>query len=696
MTDPFGRSATFEYDACGRLVRITDVIGLQSEFEYDSTDFVKELRTPYGRTRFTQAGSGMDRWIEAEDALGGVERVETQRVASMPTSDPVAPAGYSENSGLHYRNTFYWSKRAYGEGAEADLATATVYHWLHSRYSNGGLTAGTLESEKKPLENRVWYTYAGPGVGLHYESGTMQPASVARVLDDGSTQVNRYEYNALGRTTRSIDPMGREIVSVYGNGNVPDTNPATGEGLDLLQVKRKNGSSYDLLASYTYNDEHQPLTITDAGGGVTTYTYNAAGQVLTVTTPPAQGHSQGATTSFSYDPDGRLLQVSGPVPGASSSFTYDAYGRRRTSTDATGLTLTYDYDALDRVTRVTYPDATYEETVYKWLDAEKRRDRLGRWTQTFYDALRRPVAVRDAAGGHDAVPVRRLGLRAVPGAVTGISRLTDANGNATSWGYDLQGRVTSETRADGSSESYSYEASTSRLATEDRPQEHHHQLRVLPRRQAEAQELLGHHAAGELHLRPRRRADAHRRERHRHPDLELRRARPGGDRGQRQERLDRGLHVRRGRQPHHALPGRGDPRQLRLRPAEPADQHHAGRERVRLRLRHRVASHLDDLPQRRGDGLRLRRRVAPHLTRRQPQRHADHQLQLHPRRRGQPDAEDHPRLGGGLRLRRAVPAGLGGALGGHADPLAICLRPGREPDRRADGRRLRWGPASTA
>ena len=47
---------------------------------------------------------------------------------------------------------------------------------------------------------------------------------------------------------------------------------------------------------------------------------------------------------------------------------------------------------------MTYPGATDEETVYKWLDAEKRRDRLGRWTQTLYDPVRRAVTTKDAAG----------------------------------------------------------------------------------------------------------------------------------------------------------------------------------------------------------------------------------------------------------------------------------------------------------
>src|SRR4029453_9270019 len=152
------------------------------------------------------------------------------------------------------------------------------------------------------------------------------------------------------------------------------------------------------LASYTYNLQHLPLTITDALGKVTTYTYNTQGQVLTVLTPKAQGQSQGATTTFTYNPNGYLTQVSGPAPGANTTFTYDAYGRRRTVTDPAGLVLTYDYDNVDRVTKVTYPDTTYEQTTYNRLDAEKRRDRLGRTTQTGYDAIRRPVMTRDALG----------------------------------------------------------------------------------------------------------------------------------------------------------------------------------------------------------------------------------------------------------------------------------------------------------
>ena len=173
-----------------------------------------------------------------------------------------------------------------------------------------------IENEKEPLESmRTFYQY--PDMTWMTRGSYAQPSGVGRVVEDGASQIYRYEYNARGRKTKEIDPLLRETVYVYGNNNVPDANPTTGTGIDLLQVKRKNaGGTYDVLASYTYNALHRPLTSSTHSAATTTYTYNAAGQVLTVTTPPAQGQSQGATTTFTYNTNGYLTQVAGPVAGA--------------------------------------------------------------------------------------------------------------------------------------------------------------------------------------------------------------------------------------------------------------------------------------------------------------------------------------------------------------------------------------------
>ncbi len=286
----------------------------------------------------------------------------------------------------------------------------------------------------------------------HHADSASRGRKAACDVEDFSKGAEFIPKNALGKVIQETDPLGRTTVYNY----APN-------GIDLLEVRRVRGQDTELITSYTYNDKHRPLTTTDARGATTTYTYNDAGQVLTVTTPPAQGQSQGSTTTFTYDTNGSLTQISGPVPGATATVTYDAYGRRRTSTDAAGVMLTYDYDALDRPTRVTYPDSTYEETVYKWLDAADRRDRLGRWSHTFFDALRRPVATRDAMGGMMTFQYGGSGCTACGGGGDKLTKLIDANGNATSWEYDLQGRVTRETRPDGSSDAITYETTSSRL-----------------------------------------------------------------------------------------------------------------------------------------------------------------------------------------------------------------------------------------
>jgi RHS repeat-associated protein len=195
--------------------------------------------------------------------------------------------------------------------------------------------------------------------------------------------------------------------------------------------------------------------VTDAAGQATTYTYNAQGQVVTVVTPPRDGLSVAQrTTTYAYDANGLLQSVTGPLAGATTSYTYDGYGRVRTTTDPDAYVLTYDYDALDRTTKVTYPDTTFEQTVYNRLDAEQRRDRLGRWSRTFFDALRRPTAVRDAAGRTVTQEWCNCGS---------LDKVIDSNGNATTWERDLQGRVTKETRANGSFKEFTYEMTTSRL-----------------------------------------------------------------------------------------------------------------------------------------------------------------------------------------------------------------------------------------
>ena len=455
VTDPFGRFATFEYEGAGRLSRITDVIGLTSDFTYGPNDFISSLTTPYGTTSFATGQTGNDRWLETTDPLGAKERFEYLSVAPMPGSESVVPAGMATfNMFIHARNTFYWDKRATVAAASggSPYSKAHIYHWLHMA-ANTGTTSAVLESEKLPLESRVWFNYPGqwaPG----YEGTAASPSIVGRVLDDGTTQLYRYEYGPRGNACKKTDPAGRETRYTYGTEGTPDADCATGTGIDLLKFEQKNDGTYDLISSSTYNTQHRILTSTDASGQTTTYTYNADGQIATITTPARAGITENRTTTYTYDTNGYLHNVAGPFAGAPTAFTYDGYGRVRTTTDVDGYSTTTDYDALNRPTRVTYPDGTFDETVYFRLDPHERRDRLGRTTHIFYDALRRPVALRDPLGRTTTQQWCTCGS---------LDQIVDAAGRATTWERDLQSRLTKESRADGTSTSYVYDNTTSRI-----------------------------------------------------------------------------------------------------------------------------------------------------------------------------------------------------------------------------------------
>ena len=125
-------------------------------------------------------------------------------------------------------------------------------------------------------------------------------------------------------------------------------------------------------------------------------------------------------------------------------------------TNAEGFLVTHLFDPLDRRVKTTYPDGTYEQTIYNRLDAEWQRDRAGRWTRTVHDANREVERVTDPAG-------RTVQFQHCDGCGA-LEGIVDGEGNRTSFAFDMAGRLTRKEYADGTGLGYVYEPGTSRLA----------------------------------------------------------------------------------------------------------------------------------------------------------------------------------------------------------------------------------------
>ena len=437
VTEYYGRSATFTYDSNGNLSSSTDMGGLTSHFYY-TNGVMSSMTTPYGTTTFNVGQNGLIRWVDVTDPQGGRERVETWDDANpLPSLNQFTnvPAGTNETY-LMYRNTFHWTKKEW-MAAPGDYNAAEITHWLHE--PNTTIMSDVVESYKRPLESRVCFLYPNQTQGSWIMGSSTQPSETLRLLDNGSTQETNTTYNAQGNLTQIEDPFGRYTTYVY-----------AANGTDLTDVYQGQNTSGDHIAHYTYYpNTHLVHVATDAAGQNTTYTYVTIGGVMNGQIQTIQD-ANGNTSIANYT-NGFLTGVTGPSINGQSpsiSLTPDSYGRVATSTDVNGYVVQYSYDLLNRPTKVTYPDGTFDQNVYSNLDIVQLKDRQNRWTNLFYNPADQLVTIVD--GNNHTTKYNRCTC----GELLGI---TDANGNTTSWSQNLEGKNVSKTYSDGSQYLYTYD-----------------------------------------------------------------------------------------------------------------------------------------------------------------------------------------------------------------------------------------------
>ena len=166
----------------------------------------------------------------------------------------------------------------------------------------------------------------------------------------------------------------------------------------------------EATTSYTYTDNGQVETITDALGGLKSYTYDLLGRMTSET------NEENETTLYGYDALGRVTSVTNPL-GNTDSFTYDLMWKIKTVTDKNGNETGYNYDA--------------NGNIIETLDA------LGNMSQFEYDKMNRLVSEK----------LKKIDPR--PG-------IEDEN-QITLYEYDKRGLVTREINAALNETLYVYE-----------------------------------------------------------------------------------------------------------------------------------------------------------------------------------------------------------------------------------------------
>jgi RHS repeat-associated protein len=499
VTDPPNNDAgtrpvtTYGYDALGRVTAVTDALGHTATFGYDAVDRVTSSTLPkpssISSLVFTTTYS-----YDLFDSPTGL--------VFVTMTDPngvVSKQGFNQDGQL--------------VRTVDGLNSTTVYSYTHA----------LLASITDANANTTSYGYDG--------------ARRMTAVTFPDNAVERYVYTADNLLYQRTDRKGQTITYAYDHFKrvSQKTYPGTGiattysfQGQLLAQVVDSSvtptethtfayESSYRLQSetqatrgtiTRTYNPDDSVSTMTVQSGPATVYTYYPDGSLDTLQWSPAAGSFKytytlggryaslafpsGQSRNFSYDDQGRLLQLSNLAAGGANLATY-AYGYdynyttglytrlgQRTSLAATvpsqgfvNQLFKYEYDALYQSNKVTYPGAApFNAEIDSWtydLIGNRSTSTINASTQTYIyqKAGANPNnwqrLTNDGTNGYTYDANGSLITRSGPGGNVTFgwnvdNRLVSLTGAATaSYAYDFEGRRASRTA--GSTTTYLYAGS---------------------------------------------------------------------------------------------------------------------------------------------------------------------------------------------------------------------------------------------
>lgn len=438
VADHFGRAVGFTYDASNRLTKVTTPAGAAYQYGYVTGSLLGQVTKPDGAVRKylydESAHDGTKTYLVGQ--LTGITDESVNRFATYKY-DLYGRAFSTEHAGGAQKFTV-----AYGnDGASATVTgplAATQAFSFNNLLSRFKATSAATSCSDGSCALATALTYDTKG-------------NITSTLDAANNKAC-FAYDSLNQLTKKVEGLGPADSCSSALSAVPATARATTVQWSAALRKPTAIASSLYLASMTYDPQGRLLSLTetptaDSNGGsglgavasgtarVQSFAYNAAGQLLSVTGPrtnqvttfvyDAQGNLTKATqpsglmtTMGAYDGDGRARSLTLPS-SAAVALTYDANGRPLTYTvdgEATALTyfptgllktaatpdgetLTFGYDAAQRLTSVTdargqkialtlnaQGQATTQQVQYAggavFLSASRVFDMLGRLKQT--------------------------------------------------------------------------------------------------------------------------------------------------------------------------------------------------------------------------------------------------------------------------------------------------------------------------
>lgn len=334
----------YAYDTSGNLTKFTDARGLSSTFgSYDT-------RGNQGWA-MDAAGNVVTRtWSASNQLLSETSYLvpDADALGTPAGATPVATQ-YVRDAEGHLRFIVSAQDRVTEYRYDAQgRRTAEV------RYDSGLYTAAMFDEASlaawaagqdaaKTQVSETSYDYRGNVTAVRrYPAGGTQ----------GVAELTQYTYDRWGRLLTTTSAEG--AVTSY-------TYDAFGR---IATATNADGATI-----YVYDDAQNKVSVTRTEGSTVVSMYNAAGDLLSVATSAA---AMTATELYAYDAKGRLRMTT-DATGVRSYILYDPDGRKVADIDATGSLVEYAYNANGQVITTTrYANAISPAQLASLVDANGR------------------------------------------------------------------------------------------------------------------------------------------------------------------------------------------------------------------------------------------------------------------------------------------------------------------------------------
>lgn len=481
VTDATGRTITFDFSYDGTLNNVTTDANKKLELEYDYRTNSLSKMVYADKTLVENVYDNKGRVIEQTSDHGNVTKFSYDESQADKMTTTVND-GRSIKTVVHDLNGHMLSTTD-NKGRQTTSSYNSQGNETSSTDANGHKTSytydnyGNLLSQTTPSGKVTTFTYApdnqissittpddktatfaydnhklvkstdkdGHATVITYDK-TGQPTSIVK---GSSTTTYQYDTNGLvasvtknGHTTSFVnDKLGRPVETTMPSGaKLTTTYDEHGNVLTQTDPLGHKTSS-------TYDDFGNVLTSTDASGVVTTNTYDNSGNLTSSTT----GKS---VTTYEYDAYDQLtaIKINGKTK---QSISYDDTGMPTTQTNSAGQATTASYDKAGLLIAQTADKST---TKYAY-DADDQQiaetDGNGGVTSTEYDVMGRPVKTTD--------PLKRVTTYTYDN-LNNLTSMTVA-GHTTTFTYNADNQLVSQTDALGHTTSYTYNADNQLIKT---------------------------------------------------------------------------------------------------------------------------------------------------------------------------------------------------------------------------------------